>query len=161
MATLEAAPPGDPHYHAESTTGVFFDASPPASKMIAGYLYDSVTGIAILNAPADVRSGTPCGNEGNSGTLAVAPPQYVLAGIPTDDTEGTLLMPEPPAAADLRAGVVNGEIVGTLVVAAPSDVRFNVPTDDTFGTLTALSVPAPLNASISLPPPPPRGLHYA
>lgn len=69
MTTLITTYQGNPNNHAEAHFCTFFDASPPANKMISSYWYDDVTGIAILNDPADVRLGVACGNEGQTGTL--------------------------------------------------------------------------------------------
>jgi hypothetical protein len=66
---------------------------------------DSVNG---LPAEADVRDGTAYGALGGlTGTLAVPDPQYVLPGVPTDDTVGTL---------DLVASIA--DVTGAQIAAA-------------------------------------------
>lgn len=91
MATLQTTNQGSSHPHGTSDFSSFYKPPPPAAKLEAGYGYDTVIGTLLIPpppSPGDLRGGVISG--ATLGTLAVPPPSAVFAGVPTDDTIGTL-----------------------------------------------------------------------
>lgn len=107
------------HHHPESHAVLSYKPNPPADKLLAGYVYDTVVGTLLVlpPAPGDLRAGVISG--GALGTLAVPPPAAVFAGVPTDDTIGTL---EVLVEARLVPAAVNGSI--SLPPPTPRGLRY-------------------------------------
>jgi len=122
---------------------------PALSTVLSGVPIDNTFGTLLVPSSGDVRYGTPCivltGSSYPSytvlaGSLRVPLPSFVLSGVATDNTFGTLVVTSSgtnyPALSDVRLNIVySSGSIGTLAVPALSTVLSGVPVDNTFGTL--------------------------
>jgi len=122
---------------------------PALSTVLSGVPIDNTFGTLLVPASGDVRYGTPCivltGSSYPSytvlaGGLRVPLPSFVLSGVATDNTFGTLVVTSSgtnyPALSDVRLNIVySSGFIGTLAVPALSTVLSGVPVDNTFGKL--------------------------